>query len=316
MISEPDDRPAGPFSANGARVDAAQALHRAIIRTMVYADVFDYPLTAAEIHRYLVGVRASPAEVQNGLRELWAAGRLLYEDETYALPGRGSIIETRRRRAAVASQMWPRALRYGRWLGQLPFTRMVAVTGALAVDNVEPGADIDYLLVTEPGRLWLCRALSLVLVRWAARRGDIICPNYLLSTRALVFMERTLYTAHELTQMTPVAGSAVYRQMRELNRWSAEFLPNAEGRPRPSLPLYDDRHPFLAAAEAALRTPLGTPLERWEMGRKVRRLSQQGQGNGEAAFAADWCKGHFDQHGLHTERAYAERLRQIEPPTP
>ncbi len=282
------------------------------MRTVAYADVFDYPLAAAEIHRYLVGVRASPAEVQVGLRELRAAGRLLCQEDIYALPGRGCLIETRRRRAAVASQMWPRALRYGRWLGQLPFTRMVAVTGALAVDNVELGADIDYLLVTEPGRLWLCRALSLVLVRWAARRGDIVCPNYLLSTRALVFTERTLYTAHELTQMSPVAGSAIYRQMRDLNRWSAEFLPNAEGRPRPSLPWYDDRHPLAAAAEAALRTPLGTSLERWEMDRKVRRLSQQGQGNGEAAFAADWCKGHFDQHGLRTERAYAERLRQIE----
>lgn len=312
MISGPDDRSASSFTSQGARADAARALLVAIMRTVAYADVFDYPLTAAEVHRYLVGVRASPAEVQAALLELRAGGRLLYKDDVYALPGRGCLVETRRRRAAVASEMWPRALRYGRWLGQFPFTRMVAVTGALAVDNVEPGADIDYLLVTEPGRLWLCRALSLVLVRWAARRGDIVCPNYLLSTRALVFTERNLYTAHELTQMTPLAGSAIYRQMRDLNRWSVEYLPNAEGRPRPSLPLYDGRHPLLAAAEAALRTPLGTSLERWEMDRKVRRLSQQGQGNGEAAFAADWCKGHFDQHGLRAARAYAERLRQIE----
>jgi hypothetical protein len=54
------------------------------------------------------------------------------------------------------------------------------------------------------------------------------------------------------------------------------------------------------------------------MARKVRKFSRQrGAQDGlglqiEAAFCADWCKGHFDNHGQRTLNAFAERLRALE----
>lgn len=273
--------------------------------------MFDYPLTAEEVHRYLVGMSASRAAVHISLHSTPLSRFLTHCQGFFALPGRTTLAALRRRRAEVAREMWARAVRYGRAMATLPFVRMVAVTGALAMDNVEPGADMDYLIVTESGRLWLCRALIIILVRLAAQRGDILCPNYFLSEHALVFQERTLYTAHELTQMVPIAGLGVYHRLRQLNGWTARFLPNADGPPRHVMESKPPSALARALAESTLRTPLGAWLEHWEMQRKVRKFGQQ-NGSDEADFCADWCKGHFQSHGRRTLEAFTERLRQLE----
>jgi hypothetical protein len=284
---------------------------RAIVATVAYADVFQYPMTIDELHRYLIGVSASRAEVESLLRSSpEVRERLSLVDGYVLLAGRESIVETRRRRAAVAAQLWGPAVRYGHQIARLPFVRMVALTGALSVENVEQGADIDYMVVTEPGRLWVCRLLTIALVRAAAMRGDIVCPNYFLADTALVIEDQSLYTAHELTQMLPISGAETYQQMRRVNRWSDAFLPNADGAPRRDVGAERARGRTRRAAEAALRTRLGGRLERWEMERKVRKFAQQG-GNPETAFSAEWCKGHFDGHGQRVMAAFAERLQRL-----
>src|SRR2546422_753264 len=84
---------------------------------------------------------------------------------------------------------------------RLPFVRLVAVTGALAMNNARAGDDIDLFILAQPGRLWLCRLLVLGVVKLAARRGHTLCPNFLLSTGRLRLSERNLFTAHEVVQM-------------------------------------------------------------------------------------------------------------------
>ncbi|GAB4568666.1 MAG: hypothetical protein Kow0047_21680 [Anaerolineae bacterium] len=288
-------------------------LLEAIVRTIAYADVFDYPLSAVEIHRYLIEVPASQHEVAELLSSPVHLGkRWVQVADWYTLPGREEIVHIRRRRQEIARRMWPRAVVYGGLIGALPYVRMVALTGALAVDNVEPEADIDYLIVTQPGRLWLCRAMTILVVRWAARRGDVVCPNYLISERALTFPHRSLYTAHELVQMVPLAGLDVYRRMLQANVWVRDFLPNAS-LPMRTAPAPLPRWRWISrAAELGLSTPIGSALERWEMERKIRRLSQENGRSAETAFSADWCKGHFADHGQRSLRAFEERIRHLE----
>ncbi len=289
----------------------------AITRTVAYVDVFDYPLTAEEIHRYLIDV-AVPAPVVYHLltTDRTLSGNLTERDGYFALAGREQIIELRQQRRRIAMRMWPHAIRYGQRIAALPFVRMVAVTGSLAVDNVVPAADIDYLVVTEPGRLWLCRALAILIVKQAARQGVHLCPNYFLSTNALEFTERNLYTAHELVQMVPVWGLDIYSQMLALNHWTTEFLPNASALSMPEWPasgttLSAPHRLLRTATEAALRTPAGGWLERWEMQRKISRFSREAAGDVEAAFCPDWCKGHFDGHGHRIMHAFEDRVSEL-----
>jgi hypothetical protein len=184
-----------------------------------------------ELQRYLIATPASPDAVQANVAGLALTRSITFRDGYITLPGREEILATRRRRKAAAERLWPRARRYGRMMARLPFVRMVAVTGALAVDNVETNADIDFLVIARPGRLWLCRAVVILLVRRAAFGGDILCPNYFLSENALIFNHRDLYTAHELTQMVPLAGMEVYRRIRQNNsgRPTAERLGTCDG---------------------------------------------------------------------------------------
>jgi len=154
------------------------ALERAVVQTVAYADVFDYPLTADQIHRYLIGVPAARGTIRGLLSNQLPRG-LSREGRYFTLAGREAAIQTRKRRLAEAVEFWRQAVHYGKRISQLPFVRMVGVTGALAMDNNADG-DIDYLIITEPGRLWLCRALIVGLVKVAALRGTELCPNYFL----------------------------------------------------------------------------------------------------------------------------------------
>jgi hypothetical protein len=299
---------------SGAKTPSLSALEEAILQTVAYVDMYDYPLTAAEIHRYLVGIPAELPEVERALEKRNLVNHLLGKNgEYYFLAGRGHIVDVRRRRARISEQLWPHAIYYGRLASALPFVSMVAVTGSLAVDNVDSQADIDYLIVTEPGRLWLCRAMVILLVRRAARRGITLCPNYFLSETALSFEERNLFAAHEIVQMIPITGLKVYHQLLEENQWVSNILPNSSGAPRPiselAKPLPAPVKGARRLGEFTLRTPPGGWLERWEMNRKVRRFSQQPAL--ETAFSVDYCKGHFEDHGRRTLDQYTERLEKL-----
>src|SRR5574341_660037 len=142
--------------------DSPDNLSRAVLHTVAYADIFDYPLTAREIHHYLTGESASIEVVD---RVLEKEGLLTRIGDYYTLPGREEILSIRREREAHSRQLMPRAIQYGRILGALPYIRMVALTGSLAVMNVSNPADFDYMLIAAPGRGWRARAVALALNR-------------------------------------------------------------------------------------------------------------------------------------------------------
>jgi len=293
------------------------SLERSIAQALAYADVFDYPLTSAEIHRYLIGLAAPLPAVQAALDTASGPGGWIQrEGPHFTLSGRRALVDTRRSRSLAADRLWPHAVNYGRRISRLPFVRMVAVSGALAVENPAENADIDYLIVTAPGRLWLCRGLILLLARLATRTGVTLCPNYLIARteRALVFPEQNLYTAHEVAQMVPLGGMDVYNELRQRNRWVLDFLPNASGAPQPHRAPGGTRAASSAGnrfLEAALSTRPVDRLEAWEMQRKIHRLTREMGASSEASFGPEWCKGHFHYHGQQTMEAFAARFASL-----
>lgn len=271
--------------------DADRQLRGAVLATVSYADLFDFPLDSVEIHRDLVGVAATLEATGRAIDALLAAGTLARDEVYPVLPGRTGLAALRRDRRARATQLWPRARRFGRILARYPFVRLVAVSGSLAAENPDGHADLDYLIVTTPGRLWSVRALAIGLVRLARGTGLELCPNYLLTTRALAIAPHDLYTAHELLQIVPLSGMETYRQLLDANAWAAQWLPN-----RYRQAVAATVPPLRAGlggrvGERALGGSLGDRLERWEARRKRARLGARG-----GHFTEDVCEGHYGKH--------------------
>jgi hypothetical protein len=300
-------------AAHGCAAHECGSLHEAVLRTLLYADLFGYPMTVEEIHRYLVGVAASQGEVAAALESEPLRARLVSQPPYYALAERHLHFTQRRDRGVASSVLWPLARRYARRIAALPFVQMVAVTGALAVDNPrQAGDDLDYIIVAQPGRTWVVRLLAIVLVRLAQLRRVELCPNYILDSAHLEMAERTLFTAHELAQMAPCYGLDMHRRLLTANAWARAFLPNAfDANGAVELAPSAGWRWLKRLGEALLGGRLGDALERWERERKIRRLAGQALDAGTlaACFNEGVCKGHMHDYGRRIQTAFDERVR-------
>ncbi len=284
-----------------------------VLKPLLYADVFDYPLTGDEIYRFLEQKMAREV-FQEILDQALFNREVVLVDGFYSLADRNNLAARRKERQQVSRSLWRQAEVYGRWMASLPFVRMVAVTGSLAVENPRDGIeDIDYLVVTRPGRLWLCRALISLMVRYGRLRHVLLCPNYLVTENELLFDDQNLFAAREMLQMVPLYGHGVYQNLRAVNTWVTSYLPQGTTL---NLGRLDDR---LSPGQARLKAVgerllsgrgghlLEKLLQKIQIPRHQRRAGQF-QTTDTVIFSADQCKGHTDGHGHRIMAAYWQRM--------
>jgi len=287
----------------------------AIYEAVQYADLFDCACTTTEIRRHTAVPLPDETVVARALRDTPLDDLLAHQEDLVCLRGREELFAVRRRRLDGSRRLWRAARAWARFFAAAPFVRMVAVTGSLAVDNAEADDDIDLFVVTEPMRLWLCRALffSVALTREARGIRPRLCPNYLVTTRALEQRpaDCDYYVARELAQMIPLWGRATYESVRARNAWMAQFQPNAGPRWGAVEPVRPGRvgAAFRHRAEWMLAGPFGDRLERWEAARALpRQWTRAAREGGDVAFGADVYRGHFSGHGARIRRRFAQRL--------
>jgi len=283
-------------------------LERAALEALAYSDIFEYPLRLKELHRYLP-IQADMEQLSDALNSL--SGRVGKQKDCYFLAGREEIVEIRNQREVRSRSLLPRAMKYGRVLGFLPFIRMVALTGSLAVMNTSKTADFDYMLVTAPGRVWTARAFALALNRLTRLLGHTLCPNLIVSETALEWPLHDVYSARELCQMVLIKGDNVYAQLMKANQWVKLFLPNCVqgiSRERKETDVVAE---FQSAMESLLVGKLGEHFEKWEMKRKIARFQNQTGIGDETVFNAEVCQGNFHHHRGWTKEAFEKRLFEI-----
>jgi hypothetical protein len=269
-----------------------------LLAAVVYADLFDYPLTIDDLLRYQVGTRLTRDEIYAALSIISPLREALNEDSGfYVLRGREATIGLRRARTARSRRLWPRARTYARIASYLPFVRCVAVTGALAVENLGARPDIDLLVVAQRHRVWICRRALILLVRAARLLGDDLCPNYIISVDNLTLDQRDFFTAHELAQMVPIVGREYYDRIISNNKWALRYLPNAFDRPAKGVRKAHNGLPK-RLVEAILSRAIFDKWEAWELSRMRRQLQPILGVAAEVVCSPSQCKGHT---GLHRQ---------------
>lgn len=282
-------------------------IQRAVLETLAYSDIFEYPLRLDEIHRYLP-LRATQDEVHTALSQ---TSQVDCRHQLYFLKGCDHTVSIRLERNAASIPTFKLAALFGRILGFIPFVRMVAITGSLAMLNLSKGADMDYMLITQPNRLWIARAFAVTFGRLMRLFGYTICVNLLLSDRALAWPLHDLYSAREMCQMIPITGMDMYRRLRAENTWTESILPNSTLQPVNLKVKIDDRESALQKLlELALRGNLGDSFERWVMKFQLQHIAQRGQSE-ETNFSVDICQGNFHNHRKWAGEFFHQRLTSL-----
>lgn len=212
----------GGFS--DARPVQKKSLAAAIKKTLVYSDLFDYPLTAEEVHCSLIEHAATQFEVRHELEALCAAGTLAKRELYYCLPGREHCVQLRQRRRENSAKILQSYRGILRLIKNFPFIRTVALSGTLAFQNAKGDDDLDLFLIVEQGRLWTVYTSLVVLCKILGRRRGV-CLNCLLDTAHLALAERNFFVAHQIAFLRPLSGVKTLQAFGDANAWITRFLP-------------------------------------------------------------------------------------------
>jgi len=215
-------------------------MRRVILQTLAYADIFDYPLTAEEIYKFLTSSKSlSFSVLKEKLEEIIRGDKLIKKKgEYFFLKGREKIVLIRQKRKFWSQKKIKIAQKVSCWLKIIPWIKMVGVSGALAVENADKNDDIDFLIVVSKKRLWLTRALAVFLMEFLGCRRrpkdsqvtDKICLNMFLDEDCLMVpkKEQDLFSAHEVIQLKPLwEKDNCYQKFLRANLWVKNYLANS-----------------------------------------------------------------------------------------
>lgn len=211
-------------------------LLRAIVKTLSYSDIFDYPLTLPQLKKYLIGFSLNQnLHLEKTIKSF---SFINFKKGYYYFTGRQDIVGLRIEKEKISRQKLKIALTIARLLFHIPTIKMIAITGNLALLSSDKKDDIDFLIITRNNRMWTTRFLCVLYLKiiGAYRKPkqnqvtDKICLNMFLEEDhlSLPVNEQDLYSAHEIIQMKPLFTSPGYENIiLKNNLWVKKFLPNA-----------------------------------------------------------------------------------------
>ncbi|MFA6533573.1 MAG: hypothetical protein WCT37_00195 [Patescibacteria group bacterium] len=213
-------------------------LKSAILKTLVFFDIFEFPLTPLEIKRYLYGSADGNLEtIEAALAELTQVKT--HQGFYFLASASAEIVARRQERYLAAEKKYRKVKRIGHFLALLPFVRLIAVCNSLAYSNARPESDIDLFVVSARGKVWTTRFVCLLFLKiFGLRptdktRQDKFCLSFFvdeshLDLSDIALARNDIYFYYWLAQLYPVYDAGgVYGRLWQANGWLKDYLPLA-----------------------------------------------------------------------------------------
>ena len=304
-------------------------MQEAIAKTIVFFDMFDYPLSAFEIWQYL-GIKAELNEVR---KELDSVKYLEEGLGFYFLPGRGRIIKTRQARYNYTDRKFKRARRVARFYKFIPWIRLIAIGNMMGGNNLKKGGDIDLFIITEPKRIWITRLFCVGIAALLRSRPtlenkqDKLCLSFYITEEAMdvrglmlkkprsSYIEGDIYFIYWLFNLAPIydAGGA-YRQFMHVNNWAHNLAPNwrpvkAAGRRRAG---YGPGRTYRDIADMLIGG-LESTVKKWQLKIMPEQLKSKMNKDTRVVINDQVLKLYASDRREEYRNKYYEKLREIWP---
>jgi hypothetical protein len=198
----------------------------AIARSVLYASLFDYPVTLAQLRQTLIESAQTPTEILAAYdRSAALRNAIDFEDGFFFPHGRDELLAERRWREARSRAFLRRHRTLLRLVCAMPYVSMVALSGSIAHLNLEGGGDLDLFIVTKGQHVWSVTVAVVVLAK-LMRRRRILCANFVLADTALCLEQQDLFTASQIIHLKPLIGQPTYRRFLDANPFIRRFYPN------------------------------------------------------------------------------------------
>jgi len=215
-----------------------------ILNTIAFFDLFDYPLTSAEIHKFfftggMEGGQYSIAEIEQELAENDKLKKIISsKNGFYFLAGREKIIEKRLAYYVLAEKKLKLSAKAIKIFRFLPFVKLVAICNNLAYRNAGPQSDIDFFVIVKKGRIWQARFYLILIIALLGLRPskakvkDKICLSFFATEESLDMSKikisgEDIYLVFWLATLRPVYERDDFlARLLEENLWLKKYLPN------------------------------------------------------------------------------------------
>ncbi len=282
-----------------ASVEALDRQEFAIARSVLYASLFDYPLTLSQLRETLIECVLTPADIvaiyqaSPGLRSV-----VEHRDGFFFPVGREDLCQERRRREARSREFLREHRRLLALVCATPYVAMVALSGSIAHLNLEGSGDLDLFIVTRGQRVW---SVTVAVILWAKlmRRRRFVCANFVIADSRLALEQQDLFTASQVIHLKPLVGASVFERFVEANPFVARFYPNF--RSDNTSPAFTPGSLFerLKRTVEALCTPISAMVEavcRWAYRGYLLRRSAAWRSPEQVRLLPDYLKLHTKSH--------------------